>query len=44
MRIAAAVIGKAGGQEDHLFEAEGLGELGGEPQVPEMDRVEGAAE
>ncbi len=44
VRVASAVIRKSGRKEDHLLEVERFRELGREPQVPEMDRVEGAAE
>ena len=38
------MVGQARGDEDHLLQVEGLGELGGQPQVAEVNRVEGAAE
>ena len=44
MSRTTAVVRQARRDEQHLLEAKRLGELGGEPQVPEMDRVERAAE
>ena len=44
VRGAAAVIGKPRGQEHHALQVESLGELRGEAQVPEVDRIERAAE
>ena len=44
MRLAPAMVGQARGDEEDLVEVEGLAQLGREPQVPEMDRIERAAE
>ncbi len=42
---AALALPRApGGHEDHALQPEGLAHLDGEPQVAEVDRVEGAAE
>jgi hypothetical protein len=42
--VAAAAGKEAPRAGTDILEVEGLGELGREPEVPEMDRVEGAAE
>ena len=44
VRPGAAVIGQSRGQEDHPLQLEGLGELGGKPQVSEVDGIERPAE